>query len=126
MSEKSILDRLTVAVTESSDMEELVRPFLEILEEVTGLESTYLTRIDKDKGRQYIVFSHNTKTHQLNIPEGLSVDWSDTLCKRALDEEKPFYIAKMKIGRKLILFYSNWPLKSYKIMYATFTFMQVF
>ncbi|MBO6567020.1 MULTISPECIES: sensor domain-containing diguanylate cyclase [Marinobacter] len=90
MSEKSILDRLTVAVTESSDMEELVRPFLEILEEVTGLESTYLTRIDKDKGRQYIVFSHNTKTHQLNIPEGLSVDWSDTLCKRALDEEKPF------------------------------------
>lgn len=90
MSANGILDRLAVTVTESTNIEGLVRPFLEILEEVTGLESTYLTRIDQVAGLQHILFSHNTKTQLLNIPEGLSVDWEDTLCKRALDEKRPF------------------------------------
>lgn len=90
MSDSDILQRLAISVTEGNDLEGLVRPFLEILEEVTGLESTYLTRIDRDKGLQHIVYSHNTQTQRLNIPEGLSVDWDDTLCKRALDENRPF------------------------------------
>lgn len=85
-----VLDRLAVTISDSTGLEELVRPFLDILEDVTGLESTYLTRIDEAESLQHIVFSHNTKTQRLNIPEGLSVDWADTLCKRALDEQIPF------------------------------------
>ncbi|MCG5242303.1 sensor domain-containing diguanylate cyclase [Azospirillum doebereinerae] len=63
---------------------QLTRPLLELLELVTGLESTYLTRIDAEAGLQTILFSRNSKTMQ--IPEGLSVPWNDTLCKRALEE----------------------------------------
>lgn len=86
----SVLDKLATTISDSTDLEDLVRPFLEILEEVTGLESTYLTRIDEVEGLQHILFARNTKSQQLEIPEGLSVDWADTLCKRALDEQRPF------------------------------------
>ncbi|MFP5580299.1 MAG: hypothetical protein ACLGIZ_18970, partial [Acidimicrobiia bacterium] len=64
-------------------LEELARRLLELLGRVTGLESTYLTSIDWDGGIQRILFSRNVGS--LDIPEGLEVDWSDTLCRRALE-----------------------------------------
>lgn len=79
-----ILDKLALTVTEEQDLGSLVRSLLELLETVTGLESTYLTSVDQENGVQRIVFSRNSK--ELNIPEGLTVPWGDTLCKRALDE----------------------------------------
>ena len=50
-----VLEQLATAV-ESDDLEALVRPFLSILERVSGLESTYMTRIDTDRGIQEILF----------------------------------------------------------------------
>lgn len=82
------LGKLVAAVTESDDLESLVRPLLDLLEAVTGLESTYLTTIDLKHNVQRIVYSRNTKS--LNIPEGLEVPWGDTLCKRALDQGRPY------------------------------------
>ncbi|MGU3493423.1 diguanylate cyclase domain-containing protein [Xanthobacteraceae bacterium A53D] len=82
------LARISQTLSSARTVEEITRPLLELLEFVTGLESTYLTRIDLGAGIQNIVFSRNTKT--MNIPEGLSVPWGDTLCKRALDEKQPF------------------------------------
>lgn len=82
------LDKLATAVSDSEDLESLVRPLLELLESVTGLESTYLTTIDFERNVQRIVFSRNTQA--LRIPEGLEVPWDDTLCKRALDEGRPY------------------------------------
>lgn len=84
----AFLDKLVLAVSESENLEGLVRPLLELLESITGLESTYLTTIDLERNIQQIVFSRNTQT--LNIPEGLEVPWGDTLCKRALDEGRPY------------------------------------
>lgn len=55
---------------------------------MTGLESTYLTRIDPEHGVQRIVFSRNSK--ELLIPAGLDVPWGDTLCKRALEEDQTY------------------------------------
>lgn len=62
-----ILDKLVAAVTDSGDLESLVRPLLGLLELVTGLESTYLTTIDLHRNVQRIVFSRNTQA--LKIPE---------------------------------------------------------
>jgi diguanylate cyclase len=62
----------------------LVRPLLEMLEQVTQLESTYLTRIDLEQDLQHVLYARNTQ--QMQIPEGLSVPWQDTLCQRALSE----------------------------------------
>ncbi|PXX91740.1 diguanylate cyclase [Marinobacter vulgaris] len=79
-----MLNKLAAAVSDDEDLETLVKSLLELLEAVTGLESTYLTSIDTAKGVQRIVFARNSKN--LSIPEGLTVSWGDTLCKRAIDE----------------------------------------
>ncbi|RCV91839.1 sensor domain-containing diguanylate cyclase [Billgrantia montanilacus] len=83
-----LLDQLARAVTDNDDLESLVRPLLELLQAVTGLESTYLTTIDPDERFQRILFACNS--HELTIPEGLAVPWNDTLCKRALDEGRAY------------------------------------
>jgi diguanylate cyclase len=72
------------SVSRARTLEELVRPLLEALETLTGMESTYLTSIDEDAGVQHVLYSRNSR--QLRIPEALVVPWADTLCKRALDD----------------------------------------
>lgn len=88
VAQAQFLTRMSSAMQAAATVEELTRPLLELLELVTGLESTYLTRIDDEAGLQTILFSRNSRTMQ--IPEGLSVPWHDTLCKRALDEGRSF------------------------------------
>jgi len=77
-----VLERLSATIVEADDTESLVRPLLVLLEEITGLESTYLTLVDEAASRQTILYSRNSG--KLDIGEGLSVSWSDTLCRRAL------------------------------------------
>jgi diguanylate cyclase (GGDEF)-like protein/PAS domain S-box-containing protein len=64
-------------------LEDLARRLLVVLGRLSGLETTYLTRIDRDGDRQHILYARNTG--QLEVPEGLSVPWQDTLCRRVLD-----------------------------------------
>ncbi|MCG5511702.1 sensor domain-containing diguanylate cyclase [Ectothiorhodospira shaposhnikovii] len=61
-----------------------IQPLLGILQRVTGLESVFLTRISR--GTQTVLFSHNTD--QLQILAGMSAPWEDTLCSRALADER--------------------------------------
>ena len=84
----NLLDHLSETVTRARTVEELTRPLLELLEDITGFESTYLTVVDLERGVQRVLYARNTR--QMQIPEGLSVPWHDTLCKRALDEGRPF------------------------------------
>ena len=79
-----LLTRLSHSLHQAQSQEELVRPLLEMLEQVTQLESTYLTRIDLEQDLQHVLYARNTQ--QMQIPEGLSVPWQDTLCRRALSE----------------------------------------
>ncbi|MDN3920526.1 GGDEF domain-containing protein [Roseateles violae] len=79
-----LLAQLSTALPAARSLEQLTRPLLEMLSKVTGLESTYLTMIDFEADVQHILFARNAGT--MTIPEGLSVPWSDTLCKRALEE----------------------------------------
>ncbi|MEX2333431.1 MAG: sensor domain-containing diguanylate cyclase, partial [Pseudohongiella sp.] len=72
-------------MSQARNLEELTRPMLELLEKITHLESTYLTTIDEAAGVQRILYARNIG--DLQIPEGLTVPWSDTLCKRALQEK---------------------------------------
>ena len=79
---------LADSVAHAHTLEELVRPLLELLQAVTGLESTYLTTIDIEAGIQHILYARNTG--RLQIPEGTSVPWEATLCKRALEQGIPY------------------------------------
>lgn len=65
-----------------------VRQLLEMLEAVTRMESTYLTRIDINAQRQQIMFAHNSS--EMQIPEGFSVPQDESLCKRALEDQCTF------------------------------------
>ena len=84
----NILQALSVQVTGARDLESLTRPLLEMLETVTGLESTYLTQIDLQQSTQHILFARNAAG--LQIPEGATVEWHDTLCRRAIDEDRRY------------------------------------
>lgn len=85
-----ILAKLSEAVGSAHTLEELTRPLLEMLEAVTGCESTYLTSIDWPGGMQHVRVARNSDSDLLEIPEGLAVPWADTLCKRALEEGRPY------------------------------------
>ncbi|HUY57392.1 MAG TPA: EAL domain-containing protein [Candidatus Micrarchaeaceae archaeon] len=65
-----------------------LRPILEELQERTGLESVYLTRIDWEGAEQEILIAANRG--DLIIPEGLVIAWSDTLCRRSLEAGQPW------------------------------------
>ena len=80
-----ILARVSETLSTEQSLEGLVRQLLEMLEIVTGMESTYLTKIDINARLQHILYARNSK--QMQIPEGLSVPWGDTLCKRAIDSD---------------------------------------
>ncbi|SEL84840.1 diguanylate cyclase [Roseateles sp. YR242] len=80
----ALLAQLSSSVPAARNLEQLTRPLLDMLGEVTGLESTYLTTVDLHAGQQQVRLARNEGV--LQIPEGLTLPWEDTLCKRALDE----------------------------------------
>jgi len=79
---ESLFAEAANAVRSAEDFESLVRPLLEALQAASGYESTYFTLIHWDEDRQEIKYSLNTG--DLELPEGLQVEWGDTLCRRAL------------------------------------------
>jgi diguanylate cyclase len=54
-----LLQQLAEAVAQAEYLEELTRPALKLLQHVSGLESAYLTRIDKTAGTQEVLYAHN-------------------------------------------------------------------
>lgn len=78
-----VMRRAAEAVTRSWSLETLSRPFLDLLHRLAGLDSSYLTEVREAAGEQDIMFSDNRGS--ITIPEGLTVPWHDTLCRRALD-----------------------------------------
>lgn len=85
---ESILARVSQTLISEQSFESLVRQLLEMLELVTSMESTYLTRVDGVTRLQHIVYARNS--NDLQIPEGFSLPFSDSLCYRALDEQHFF------------------------------------
>ena len=68
---QDLISQLSAALVEKTSFQGLVRELLGMLELVTDLESTYLTKIDLKGSAQEILFSRNSKT--MTIPEGLTV-----------------------------------------------------
>lgn len=85
---QSMVQRLSHTVTSAQTLEGLTRPLLQILVELTRLDSAYLTTIHEERSVQHVRYALNAGS--LLMPEGLEVPWSDTLCKRALDEGRMY------------------------------------
>jgi GAF domain-containing protein len=82
------LPEAAAALSRGEDLETLTRPVLELVHEITGLDSAYLTLIDWEGEEQQIRYSLNTA--EMTIPEGLRVPWAGTLCRRSLHEGRPY------------------------------------
>ena len=75
---------LARSVSHADDIETFVRPILKLVNRCSGLESVFLTVIEEAQGIQRVWFAENTS--ELQISEGLTAPWDDTLCRRALAE----------------------------------------
>lgn len=64
-------------------LEDVVRPVLEAVLQVTGLESSYLTVLHP--GRSWLEHRFVCNSGTLEVPEGMTIPWIDSLCKRCRD-----------------------------------------
>lgn len=85
LSSEYVIDELQHSLAKQ-ELETQVRSLLQLLQQASGLESAYLTRIDLQHDKQHVLYALNSG--DLQIPEGLTVDWQDSLCKRALTEQQ--------------------------------------
>lgn len=112
----NLFGALAATIAHAHTLEALARPLLELLQTVTGMESTYLTKLDEPEGVLRVVYARNT--HRLTIPEGLSTPWAGTLSKRALDQGRfhmddvGSYWADCEVARSLgIVAYASAPVR---------------
>ena len=78
------LRQLARHVSRAGDLEGLTRPLLKLVQRIAGVEAAYLTRIDHDNQQQRILFALNSS--DMDLTEGLTVPWENTLCKRSIEE----------------------------------------
>ena len=64
-----IIARVSQSLAKEQSLESLVRQLLEMLEMVTDMESTYLTKVDVEARLQHIMFARNSQ--KMYIPENL-------------------------------------------------------
>lgn len=76
-----------LASAEASSLEVAARPLLRVMQFITGLESTFITEIDWDRDEQDVLYSLNIA--ELQIAEGGTTPWSDTMCKLAFEADSP-------------------------------------
>ncbi|GAC1579777.1 MAG: hypothetical protein NVS3B24_13970 [Candidatus Dormibacteria bacterium] len=69
-------------VPEPLSVEEIARPFLAMLHDMTGLDTVFLTRINWEEGEQKVLYA--VSGDGMAVPEGASLPWSETICRRAL------------------------------------------
>jgi len=80
----ALVGRIATITARAANLEQLSRPFLDLLQDLTGFESTYVTVLHWDDFKQEVRYARNTGT--VEVTEGVFVEWCDTLCRRALLE----------------------------------------
>ena len=81
------LRRALTVVGEGGDLPDVVRPLLEILADLTGMEAAYLTRIDWDDEQQLIQLARNDDEAAFRIEEGAVYPWQGTMCRLAMADQ---------------------------------------
>lgn len=80
--EVSFATAVAEAVAEAKQTEDLARPLLRLMSEMTGLESTFLSKVTEERDYDILVSENNGSLH---VPEGTHLAWSQAVCKQALD-----------------------------------------
>ncbi|HEY9018863.1 sensor domain-containing diguanylate cyclase [Thiomicrospira sp.] len=67
-------------------LQEAMRPLLELIKEFTSLETIFVTYIDPVLSNQKVIVLHTDGA--LALKEGAEVDWSDSMCRLIFNEEQ--------------------------------------
>lgn len=62
-----------------SSVESAARPLLQLVQNLTGMETSFVTSIDWDAQLQNVMFALNSG--EMQLPEGSSVAWKDSMCR---------------------------------------------
>ena len=65
-----------------STLELAARPLLQLAQNISGMESTFVTSIDWDESSQTVLYSNNQGV--LNVVEGVALDWQESMCRSML------------------------------------------
>ena len=76
------LGSLALSIDEDTREEGLVRPVLDLVLDITGLESAYLASVDTQRGTIEVRYSHNAGS--LHVAEGQVRPWEGSLCHQCL------------------------------------------
>ncbi|MFN6969718.1 MAG: GGDEF domain-containing protein [Rheinheimera sp.] len=68
-----------VSISETAEFDKFAKPLLQLLKELTGLETTFLTLVDEQQQQQWVVTTESSAA--LTIPAGLQVAWQDSMCR---------------------------------------------
>ncbi|HZQ28341.1 MAG TPA: EAL domain-containing protein, partial [Acidimicrobiales bacterium] len=78
-----VMNAVQSSMTGDGTLEGVTRPLLVEVCRMTGMESAYLTRIDEEAGTQEVI--HVNNSGKMQVPEGIVIDWDETICKYALN-----------------------------------------
>ena len=79
------LGGIVSAISAATDEQTLVRPLLDMVLDITGLESAYLAAVDNDRGTIEVRYSRNAGS--LFVPEGQVRPWVGSLCHECLTHD---------------------------------------
>ena len=76
---------IDVSTFETTEFDKFAKPLLQLLEALTGLESTFLTLVDEQQQQQWVITSESSAA--LPIPAGLQVAWQDSMCRLMFNQQ---------------------------------------
>ena len=68
-----------IPATHLAELEQVARPLLQLIQHITGMETSFITAIDWENQQQDVLFSLNTG--EMQLAEDSRVDWGDSMCR---------------------------------------------
>lgn len=90
MLDPRLLDVVAQATESDRPLSDLVAPLLDLLAELSGLETTFLTAIDPVTDEQELRQLHRSDGSDASALAGFRIPWEDTLCKVSLERGTPW------------------------------------
>lgn len=70
---------MAISPLEIIEFDQFAKPLLQLLKELTGLETTFVTLVDERLQQQWVITTQSSAA--LPVPAGLQVAWEDSMCK---------------------------------------------
>jgi diguanylate cyclase len=76
---------MDVSTFQTIEFDKCAKPLLQLLKELTGLETTFLTLVDERLQQQWVITTQSSAA--LPVPAGMQVAWQDSMCNLLFIEQ---------------------------------------